>query len=73
LSFHPSVLLLDEPLSALDEATRQEMQSLLRTVKETSGVTILHVTHSSEEAAALADRRIQLVDGKFSDMQDVDV
>ena len=60
LSFHPSVLLLDEPLSALDEATRHEMQTLLRTVKEATGVTILHVTHSVEEAMALADRCIQL-------------
>lgn len=65
LSFHPSVLLLDEPLSALDESTRHEMQSLLRRVKETSGVTTLHVTHSVEEAAALADRCIQLADGKL--------
>lgn len=65
LSFHPSVLLLDEPLSALDEATREEMQNLLRTIKQTAGVTILHVTHSSEEAEALADCRIQLDNGKF--------
>jgi ABC-type sugar transport system ATPase subunit len=65
LSFHPSVLLLDEPLSALDEATRVEMQHLLRTIKQTAGVTILHVTHSSEEAEALADCRIRLEDGRF--------
>ncbi|MEM1068448.1 MAG: ABC transporter ATP-binding protein [Planctomycetota bacterium] len=65
LSFHPSVLLLDEPLSALDEETREEMQSLLRTIKQTAGVTTLHVTHSTEEAKALADCRIQLENGKF--------
>lgn len=63
LSFRPSVLLLDEPLSALDAATRQEMQSLLRTVKNTTGVTTLHVTHSVDEATALADCCIQLDDG----------
>ncbi|QEG39238.1 ABC transporter ATP-binding protein [Roseimaritima ulvae] len=63
LSFHPAVLLLDEPLSALDESTRVEMQELLRRVKTTTGVTTLHVTHSSEEAAALADRRFFLDDG----------
>ena len=67
LSFHPSVLLLDEPLSALDESTRLEMQSLLRTVKEATGVTTLHVTHSSEEAEALADRRITLENGQLVD------
>lgn len=68
LSFDPPVLLLDEPLSALDEATRQEMQTLLLKVKESTGVTTLHVTHSAEEASALADRRFQLADGVFSDI-----
>lgn len=67
LSFRPSVLLLDEPLSALDESTRQEMQSLLRRVKETTGVTTLHVTHSSDEATALADRCIRLDNGQLSE------
>lgn len=67
LSFRPSVLLLDEPLSALDEATRREMQSLLRTVKESSGVTTLHVTHNVDEASVLADRRIDLSDGRLSE------
>lgn len=56
LSFRPSVLLLDEPLSALDESTRNEMHDLLRRVKQTTGVTTLHVTHSVSEAESLADR-----------------
>jgi ABC-type sugar transport system ATPase subunit len=60
LAFEPSVLLLDEPLSALDESTRDEMQSLLLRIKESTGVTTLHVTHSKEEAAILADRRFWL-------------
>ena len=63
LSFHPSVLLLDEPLSALDESTRGEMHELLRRVKTTTGVTTLHVTHSTEEAEALADHRFVLDNG----------
>jgi ABC-type sugar transport system ATPase subunit len=63
LSFRPSVLLLDEPLSALDDATRGEMQDLLRNVKANTGVTTLHVTHSNEEAEALADVRLTLEDG----------
>ncbi|MGB7347649.1 MAG: ATP-binding cassette domain-containing protein [Pirellulaceae bacterium] len=66
LSFRPSVLLLDEPLSALDEATRTEMQDLLRDVKTKTGVTTLHVTHSNEEAEALADVRLNLDDGVLS-------
>ncbi|WP_146519567.1 ABC transporter ATP-binding protein [Stieleria varia] len=58
ISFRPAVLLLDEPLSALDESTRGEMQNLLLQIKQTTGVTALHVTHSSEEANALADYRL---------------
>ncbi len=56
LSFQPRVLLLDEPLSALDEDTRGEMVALLRSVQRSTGVTTLHVTHSMTEARKLADR-----------------
>ncbi|MFC1498469.1 ABC transporter ATP-binding protein [Verrucomicrobiota bacterium] len=55
LSHKPSILLLDEPLSALDEEIREDMRSLLKSVQKYTGVTILHVTHSSEEAKKLAD------------------
>jgi ABC-type sugar transport system ATPase subunit len=65
LSFQPSVLLLDEPLSALDEATRTEMYTLLKQVQTRTGVTTIHVTHSTAEAEALADRRLELVDGRI--------
>ena len=65
LSFHPAVLLLDEPLSALDDATRGEMYALLRSIRERTGVTVLHVTHSRQEAAALADRLLLLEDGRI--------
>jgi ABC-type sugar transport system ATPase subunit len=56
LAFRPAVLLLDEPLSALDEDTRGGMYGLLRSVQRQTGVTTLHVTHSRAEARALADR-----------------
>jgi ABC-type sugar transport system ATPase subunit len=56
LAFRPGVLLLDEPLSALDEDTRAEMAGLLRSVQRQTGVTALHITHSRTEARALADR-----------------
>ncbi len=56
LSFQPRILLLDEPLSALDEETRGEMVDLLRSVQRRTGVTTLHVTHSLTEARRLADR-----------------
>ncbi len=64
LAGHPQVLCLDEPLSALDEETRAEMCGVLRTVRERTGVTILHVTHSLEEARKLADRVFVLKDGQ---------
>ena len=63
LAFEPRVLLLDEPLSALDQETRLEMQGLLRQIKEQTGVTTLHVTHNQDEADALADRVLRLDDG----------
>jgi ABC-type sugar transport system ATPase subunit len=65
LSFHPSVLLLDEPLSALDEATRQDMYVLLKSLQARTGVTTLHVTHSREEARRLADRVFVLENGEL--------
>ena len=66
LSFEPSVLLLDEPLSALDESTSEEIRELLIRIKQQTGVTTLHVTHSKSEAAALADRQLMLVDGTIA-------
>lgn len=63
LSFRPSVLLLDEPLSALDERTRTSAQALLATINTCNDVTVLHVTHNSQEAVALADIRLNLVKG----------
>lgn len=55
LSFHPQVLCLDEPLSALDSETRSQMCRLLRDVQRQTGVTTLHVTHNLDEAEQLAD------------------
>ncbi|MEZ6135109.1 MAG: ABC transporter ATP-binding protein [Pirellulaceae bacterium] len=60
LSFQPSALLLDEPLSALDSATRTAMQELLRDVNRQMGVAVLHITHNEQEAAAVSDVCIRL-------------
>ena len=60
IAFGPSVLLLDEPLSALDEKTRLTAQSLLRDINQQTGVSVLHVTHNESEAEALADRKIRI-------------
>jgi ABC-type sugar transport system ATPase subunit len=64
LSFRPSVLLLDEPLSALDEETRLTAQGLLKNLNKVTGVTILHVTHNQDEADALGDCCIRLIKEK---------
>lgn len=63
LSFRPRILCLDEPLSALDEATRDEMVALLKRIQRDSDVTVLHVTHNLGEAEQLADVRLHLHDG----------
>ncbi len=55
LAFDPYVLLLDEPLTALDETTRDRLCELLRSVQRDRGLTTLHITHSRAEARALAD------------------
>jgi ABC-type sugar transport system ATPase subunit len=56
LAFDPQALLLDEPLNALDETTRDRLCELLRSVQRQRGLTTLHITHSRTEARALADR-----------------
>jgi molybdate/tungstate transport system ATP-binding protein len=63
LAYSPGLLFLDEPLSALDEATRHDMHALLRSVREHTGVTVLHVTHSHSEAQVLATRLLLLDNG----------
>jgi ABC-type sugar transport system ATPase subunit len=64
LSFYPTTLLLDEPLNGLDDATRDKMIALLKMVQQTSGVTLLHVTHSREDAERLGDCRFVMREGK---------
>jgi ABC-type sugar transport system ATPase subunit len=55
LSFRPNTLLLDEPLSALDDDTREQMYGLLKHVQDETGVTTLHVTHHAHDVVNLAD------------------
>ncbi|WP_454015020.1 ABC transporter ATP-binding protein [Aquamicrobium terrae] len=56
LVFNPSVLLLDEPLGALDRKLRQEVQGEIRDLQRQVGITTLLVTHDQEEALSLSDR-----------------
>jgi ABC-type sugar transport system ATPase subunit len=64
LAMRPGVLLLDEPLSALDDDTRTEMHDLLSTLRGRAEVTVLHITHSRAEAERLGDRCFELRDGR---------
>ncbi len=64
LSFRPSILCLDEPLSALDDDSRQAMMRLLKKVQQETGVTVLHVTHNRAEAEELADFRLRVKGGR---------
>lgn len=52
----PSIVLLDEPLSALDAVLRRQMQLFLKAAQKSSGVTFVFVTHDQEEAVAMSDR-----------------
>jgi ABC-type sugar transport system ATPase subunit len=67
LSFRPRVLLLDEPLNALDEATRDRLCELLRTIQKREGLTTLHITHSRAEAKLLANRLLVLAAGRVQE------
>ena len=61
----PVLLLLDEPLAALDEKIRREMQAELRRIQETTGTTFLYVTHDQEEALTISDRIAVLNKGRL--------
>lgn len=63
LASRPPVLLLDEPLAALDDDTRDHLVSVLARVRDTREVTVLHVTHNRTEAERLADAVFHLKDG----------
>ena len=63
LAARPSVLLLDEPLAALDEDTHGEMMALLKSTQKKFHLTVLHVTHQMKEAAELADVILRLENG----------
>ena len=65
LILKPKVLLLDEPLGALDKKLREQMQLELRSLQRTVGVTFVFVTHDQEEALALSDRIAVMSGGRI--------
>jgi ABC-type Fe3+/spermidine/putrescine transport system ATPase subunit len=65
LVFRPDILLLDEPLGALDRKLREEVQIELRQLQRSLGITTLLVTHDQQEALSLSDRIVVLADGQL--------
>lgn len=64
LAFHPNVLLLDEPLSALDAKIRVELRQEIRRIQQTLGITTIYVTHDQEEALSISDRIVVMSAGR---------
>ncbi len=65
LVVEPEILLLDEPLSALDAALKVRMQSVLKTLQRETGITFVYVTHSQSEAFSMADRVVIMSRGQI--------
>ena len=61
----PTLLLLDEPLAALDLKLRKQMQVELKKLQERVGITFIYVTHDQEEALALSDRIAVMNEGRI--------
>jgi spermidine/putrescine transport system ATP-binding protein len=64
----PRVLLLDEPLGALDLKLRKEMQLFIKALQHDVGITFIHVTHDQEEAMTMADRIAVMHDGRIEQL-----
>ena len=65
LAVRPKVLLLDEPLSALDAKVRLQLRDEIRRIQQEFGITTLFVTHDQEEALSMADRVAVMKDGRL--------
>jgi ABC-type Fe3+/spermidine/putrescine transport system ATPase subunit len=67
LVFKPKLLLLDEPLSALDKNLREHMKAEIKALHRRTGVTVIYVTHDQSEALALSDRIVVMRGGRIID------
>jgi spermidine/putrescine ABC transporter ATP-binding subunit len=70
LVMNPRVLLLDEPLGALDQKLRKEMQVELKRIQETVGITFVYVTHDQEEALSMSDRVAVMSNGHIEQLDE---
>jgi NitT/TauT family transport system ATP-binding protein len=75
LAVHPALLLMDEPFGALDEMTREHMQSELLSICRKAGTTVVFVTHSIPEAVYLSNRVVVMSPrpGRITDIIDVEI
>jgi putative spermidine/putrescine transport system ATP-binding protein len=65
LAIHPEVLLLDEPLSALDAKIRVQLRAEIRSIQRKLGITAIYVTHDQEEALSISDRIVVMYEGRI--------
>jgi len=65
LAIHPQVLLLDEPLSALDAKIRVSLRAEIRAIQRKLGITAIYVTHDQEEALSISDRIVVMYEGRI--------
>ncbi len=72
LAVEPAVLLLDEPLSALDLKLRQKMRAELRTIQQKTGVTFVYITHDQGEALTMSDRIAVMSHGRIEQVGTAD-
>jgi len=70
LIYQPSVMLLDEPLGALDKRLRQQLGRNLREIQQRTGITAVYVTHDQEEAFALSDQIVLMEHGRIQQAGD---
>ena len=65
IAIKPNVLLLDEPLSALDAKIRVRLRAVIKRLQQDLGITMIYVTHDQEEALSMADRIVVMRDGQL--------
>ncbi len=68
LAMNPDIILLDEPMSALDAETRLSLRKELQSIQKEFGTTMIYITHDQEEAFALSDRIIVMDEGVIQQM-----
>ena len=72
IAAEPRIILFDEPLSALDPPLRKHLRSIIRSIHDSLGITVIYVTHDIEEAFAVSDRILVMRDGRVITVKDAE-